>query len=260
MIAVFAAAVRVSSYNKSIIFYVWQRLFQEKRNTQNLFINLFFSSHSEHVCRGWRNTNIEEGSKEEEKKDQKRRKPVISKPAKNILGWRHIPLFYHPHSATACETMLSDAFCVGPSTRGEKATEGNSLGPGLGRWAPASPPPRPVPPVLPTLPVPPGPSVPWWLLPPGHGFYTAGSVQPGSEQEVKRGRKKIAQMSSSRGGTCLKAWNNSWQPWEVLLEAGAVFMGSGVTTRLFINRAATQSCTVCFWQRWEPVGCDVCLC
>lgn len=248
MIAVFAAALRVSSYNKSIIFYVWQRLFQEKRNTQNLFINLFFSSHSEHVCRVWRNTNIEEGSKEEEKNDQKRKKPVISKPAKNIPGWWHVPLCYQPHSATACETMLSNAFYVGPSTRGEKAIEGNSLGPGLGRLAPASPPqPCSAPPVLPTLPVRPGPSVPWWLLPPGHGLYTAGSVEPGSKQDVKRRRKKIAEMNSSRDGTCLKAWNNSWQPWEALLEPGAVFMDSGVTTQLFTNHAAINSCTVCFW-------------
>lgn len=51
MLAILAAALRVSFYKKPIIFDEWQRLFQEKRNIQNLFINLFFSSYSEHVCR-----------------------------------------------------------------------------------------------------------------------------------------------------------------------------------------------------------------
>lgn len=94
-----SAALRVSLYKKSIIFNGWQRLFQEKRNIQNLFISLFFSSYSEHVCRVWKNTNIEKRSKEE-KKDQKKNEkelltqPVISKTSKIFLGGLHIPMFY----------------------------------------------------------------------------------------------------------------------------------------------------------------------
>lgn len=95
-LAILAAAFTVSLYKKSII-NGWQRLFQEKRNIQNLFINLFFSSYSEHVRRVWRNTNIEERSKEE-KKDQKENEkklltqPVISKTSKIFLEGLYIPV------------------------------------------------------------------------------------------------------------------------------------------------------------------------
>lgn len=99
MLAMLAAALRVSLYKKSIIFDGWQRLFQEKRNIQNLFIDLFFSFYSEHVCRVRRNTNIEERSKEA-KKDQKEKEkklltqPVISKTSKIFLGGLYTPMFY----------------------------------------------------------------------------------------------------------------------------------------------------------------------
>lgn len=85
-----SAALRVSLYKKSIIFNGWQRLFQEKRNIQNLFISLFFSSYSEHVCRVWKNTNIEKRSKEEKKIRRKMKRsssPSLSSPKPQKFFW-----------------------------------------------------------------------------------------------------------------------------------------------------------------------------